>query len=396
MNALGDTSITQYVPESWTSPFFGWNLDLDWSGTLEAANAKIASDGYTIFGAFFMMMIFKGILVSAAGPAPNYDMQKILATKSPSDAAKMSGSVSVVLMPFRYLMIAGFTVLALLYFDKLNLTIGERVDFEQILPSAMADLKELFPVGVMGLLLAGLLAAFMSTFAGTLNAAQAYVVNDIYLKYIKPDASNKQVSNANYIVGIITVLVSIVFGVFAKDVNSILQWIVSALWGSYVASNVLKWHWWRFNGNGYFWGMVAGIIPAMVFPMIFHSTLELYYFPLILLISILGCIAGTYSSKPTDENVLKDFYKNVRPWGFWEPIKQKVKAEDPSFEENKFFYKDMFNVAIGIIAQTALVALPIYLVIKEITPMIITIIITVICFIILKKTWWNSLKYRDH
>ena len=91
----------------------------------------------------------------------------------------------------------------------------------------------------MGLLLAGLLAAFNSTFAGTLNAAQAYIVNDIYLRYIKPEASNNQVKNMNYITGIVVVIVSIIFGVFAQDVNSLLQWIVSALYGSYVVSNVL-------------------------------------------------------------------------------------------------------------------------------------------------------------
>ena len=41
---------------------------------------------------------------------------------------------------------------------------------------------------------------------------------------------------------------------FAKDVNEVLQWIVSSLYGAYVAANVLKWYWWRFNGNGFFFG----------------------------------------------------------------------------------------------------------------------------------------------
>ena len=58
-----------------------------------------------------------------------------------------------------------------------------KVDFEQILPSAIS---EFVPVGLMGCLLAGLLAAFLGTFAGTLNAAQAYIVNDLYLKYLRP------------------------------------------------------------------------------------------------------------------------------------------------------------------------------------------------------------------
>ena len=380
---------TLNVPEAWKTPFFGRNLDsLDWRGIIDEVNAKIASDGYSLFSIFFMMMLFKGLLVSIAGPAPTYDMQKILSTKSPKEAAKMSGFVSVVLMPIRYFMIAGFAILGLLYYDRLNLMVAGQIDFEQILPSAIA---EFVPLGFMGLLLAGLLAAFNSTFAGTLNAAQAYIVNDIYLRYIKPEASNMQMKNMNYIVGVLVVFVSIIFGIFAQDVNSMLQWIVSALYGSYIVSNVLKWYWWRFNGYGYFWGMVAGLIPALIFPYIFTETLDLYYFPWLLLISIAGALLGTLLTKPTNEETLKEFYRTVNPWGFWGPIKQKVIAENPDFKPNKNFKMDMFNVVIGTIAQTALVALPIYIVLRDTWPIWITIIITIICGFILKKTWWDKL-----
>ena len=380
---------TLNVPDGWFTPFFGHTLsDLDWTGKIDEVNKKIASDGYSLFSIFFMMMLFKGLLVSIAGPAPTYDMQKILSTKSPKEAAKMSGFVSVVLMPVRYFMIAGFAILGLLYYDRLNLMVAGQIDFEQILPSAIA---EFVPIGFMGLLLAGLLAAFNSTFAGTLNAAQAYIVNDIYLRYIKPEANNNQMKNMNYIVGVLVVIVSIIFGIFAQDVNSMLQWIVSALYGSYIVSNVLKWYWWRFNGYGYFWGMVAGLIPALIFPYVFSKTLDLYYFPYLLLISVVGAVLGTLLTKPTDEATLKEFYRSVNPWGFWGPIKQKVMAENPEFRPNKNFKMDMFNVVIGTIAQTALVALPVYIVLRDALPIWITIIITIVCGFILKKTWWDKL-----
>lgn len=376
------------VPEGWMNPFFGWKLNMDWSGIIDEVNTKIASDGYSLFGIFFMMMVFKGILASLAGPSPSYDMQKILSTSSPKEASKMSGFVSVVLLPTRYLMIIGFAILAIIYYERLDLIVAGKVDFEQILPAAI---NEFVPVGFMGLLLAGLLAAFMSTFAGTLNAAQAYIVNDIYLKYYKPNASNKQVKRTNYATGLFIVLVSIVFGVFAKDVNSILQWIVSALYGSYVASNVLKWHWWRFNGSGFFWGMVAGLIPALIFPYVFSETLDLYYFPLLLLISVIGCIVGTFLSPPDDEEVLKNFYKKVRPWGFWKPIHDKVIAEDPGFQKNKDLKKDTFNIVIGTVAQTCLVVVPIYLILGEHLSLFIATTITLVCAFILKKNWWDKL-----
>jgi len=389
MKAL--TVETLNVPDGWHSPFFGWKLDMDWRGIIGEVNAKIASDGYSLFSIFFMMMLFKGLLVSLAGPAPTYDLQKILSTKSPKEAAKMSGFVSVILMPVRYFMIAGFAILGLLYYDRLNLLVGGQIDFEQILPSAIS---EFVPVGFMGLLLAGLLAAFNSTFAGTLNAAQAYIVNDIFLRYIEPDVSNRKLKNINYITGVSVVIISIIFGVFAQDVNSMLQWIVSGLYGSYVVSNVLKWYWWRFNGYGYFWGMVAGLVPALIFPYVFSETLDLYYFPWLLIISITGAVAGTLLTKPTDEKTLKEFYRSVNPWGFWGPIRAKVIAENPDFKPNRNFKTDMFNVVLGTIAQTALVALPIYIILKQSLSIWITIIITLVCGVILKKTWWDRLPER--
>lgn len=376
------------VPSGWLNPFFGWTLDLDWSGLINEVNDKIAGDQFNLITIMMMLMLFKGVLASAAGPAPNYDMQKILATRSPREASLMSGFVSIVLMPVRYLMVAGFAVLGLIYYDRLDLMAGGRLDFEQILPSAI---NEFAPVGLMGLLLAGLIAAFMGTFAGTLNAAQAYLVNDLYLKYFKPNASNRQIAVMNYVSGIVMVTVSIVLGFFAQDVNSLLQWIVSALYGSYVAANVLKWYWWRFNGYGYFWGMLAGLIPALIFPLIFKETLELHYFPLLLGLSALGCYLGSYLTQPTEEATLISFYRTVRPWGFWQPILAKVKALDPKFVANADFKRDALNVVVGTIWQTALVALPIYLVLLQTGGILACLIVIALSSFFLKKNWYDRL-----
>ncbi len=386
MIALNDSSMV--VPDGWMTPFFGARLELDWSTIIPQVNEKIASDGFSLFTVFFMMMIFKGVLGSLAGPAPTYDMQKILSTKSPREAALMSGSVSMILMPLRYFMIAGFGVLAILNFDKLDLLVNGQIDFEQILPSAIS---EFVPVGLLGLLLAGLLAAFMSTFAGTLNATQAYLVNDIYVKHVNPDANSKSIMTVNRLSGLGLVLISIVLGFFAKDVNDVLQWIVGGLYGSYVAANVLKWYWWRFNGAGFFWGMVGGLVPALSFRFIFDGVLDLYTFPLMLLIALIGCVVGTLSSKPVDEEILKNFYKTVNPWGFWGPIKDKVLAENPNFEPNTNFRRDAFNVVIGVVWQTSLVILPIYLVLQQSIPIAITVAIAIASSLILKKTWFDNL-----
>jgi solute:Na+ symporter, SSS family len=386
------------IPRGWENPFFGWNLDLDWSKIVPDADTKILNDGYSLFGIFFMMMLFKGIFASLAGPAPNYDMQKVLSTRSPKDASKMSGFVSIILLPIRYSLIIGLTVLALLYYNQMNLQGANGTDFERILPAAI---NNFLPVGILGLVLTGLLGAFMGTFSGTLNAAQAYIVNDIYLKYVNPNAATKKVISMNYIVGVIVVAVGIFFGFMAKDVNEILQWIVGGLYGGYVAANCLKWYWWRFNANGFFWGMAIGVAGALVMPYAIDwgiakgyitESLPLYWWPVLFVLSLAGCFIGTYAAPPTEMQTLKSFYKTVRPWGFWKPVHRMVLKEDPAFEANKRFKLDMFNVVLGIIGQCCLTILPMYLVLWMKLPLLITIIILTIIVLILKRTWWNKLE----
>ena len=81
--SISPEQLRRMIPDGWLSPFFGWHLNLDWTNLIYAVNTKISQDGYGLFGIFFMMLIFQGILKSAAGPAPNYDMQRVLATRSP-------------------------------------------------------------------------------------------------------------------------------------------------------------------------------------------------------------------------------------------------------------------------------------------------------------------------
>jgi Na+/proline symporter len=399
-NRLHSSGTSLDVPQGWLDPFFGWNLNLDWTGhAAREANDKIAGDGFSLFGIFFMMMLFKGVFASIAGPAPNYDMQKVLSTRSPQEASKMSGFVSIILLPIRYSMVIGLTVLGLLYFKEIYGDLQAKneagkyfTDFEKVLPAAI---NHYLPWGLLGLVLTGLLGAFMGTFSGTLNAAQAYIVNDIYLKYVNPTASTRKVISMNYAAGLAVVAVGVALGLFIKDINTILQWIVSGLYGGYVAANMLKWHWWRFNANGFFWGMMAGIIPAIALYVLKSfgvlTMLDLYYWPVLFVLSLAGSIIGTYAVPPTNAETLKSFYKTVRPWGFWKPVHELVIKEDPSFERNKNFKLNMFNVVLGMIGQLCLTILPMYIVLWLKLPLLITIGILVVIIMILKRTWWDKL-----
>ncbi len=384
--------VSALTPEGWDNLFFGWNLDLDWGNLMPALNDKIATDGYDLFGALVMLMLFKGIFASLAGPVPSYDMQRILSTRKPSEAAKMSGFTIMVLFAPRYLMVAGLAVLTLVYLSPELAAMGANVDFETILPMAIT---KFVPVGLKGLLLAGLLAAFMGTLAAFVNSAPAYIVNDLYKRYIKPDAAPKTYVRFSYLASIILVVVGVIFGFYAKSLNSLTLWITSSLYGGYAAANVLKWIWWRFNGFGYFWGMTAGLVSSTVKLLFFPEIADIYLFPAVLLVSFIGSIAGTLLTPPDTDEVLMKFYKNVRPWGFWKPIHDKVVKEDPEFEKNKDFGRDVVNVITGIVWQMSLVVLPIYLVIHNFKGVWISLGVIALTMVILKFNWYDRLKYAD-
>lgn len=375
------------IPNGWLDLAFTWELDLDWSALIPAANDQIMADGWNLFTIFFMMMIFKGILISLAGPTPGYDMQRILAAKTPREAGLMSAIVSVCQIP-RWFMIVGITTLALVYFSNDLVAMGDNVDFELVLPWVIS---EFLPVGLVGFVLAGMLAAFMSTFDSTVNAGAAYLVNDVYKRYFNPNAPTGLYIKASYIASFLIVGVGIAFGFMSESVNSVTQWIVSGLFGGYTAPNILKWHWWRFNGFGYFCGMIAGVLAALIMPMALPELSPLNAFPFILILSGIAGIAGSLMTAPDDEKTLEEFYKNVRPWGFWKPILKKIQSSDANVRKNDNFYRDMFNIFIGMVWQINMVLVPIYLLVYEYTAFTVSLILVIGTTLILKKNWYDKL-----
>ena len=294
----------------------------------------------------------------------------------------------------RYMMITGITVLALA-FCMTDLKAMEKPDFEKLLPIV---LSQYVPAGVVGFLLAGLMAAFMSNFAATINAAPAYIVNDIYKRFFNPDMPPKAQVNWSRVASLGVLLVGVLFGLLTTRITDVMMWIVGALYGGYVMANVLKWYWWRFNGYGYFWGMVSGIVSAMFMPDVAKLVLghpvnnPLYLFPIIFGISVVGCILGTFLSPAEDEATLKDFYKKVNPWGAWGPIREKVMLETPGFRPNKSMGRDCTNVGVGIVWQLCLTALPIYLVLQHwswVGGIAVTLVVTTL---IIKFNWYDKLE----
>ena len=399
MRLVSPELLATLVPAGWGDIGFGWVLGLDWAsmtGELAPLYDAVArqidtADGFTLFGALMMMMVFKGTLVSLAGPAPNYDMQRILSARSAPEAAKMSGLVSLVLLMPRYMLVAGLGIIGLAFLGP-ELLAGidpgsGLADFERILPLAM---ERYVPAGLLGLLIAGLLAAFMSTFAATVNAAPAYAVNDIYRKYLRPGEPERHYVVASYVCATAFVVAGTLIGLFADSLTTVVVYITTALWGGYAAANVLKWYWWRFNGWGYFGGMAAGMTAGMALAL---TSVDVLFvgFPVILAVSVAGCLAGALLTPPDDEDVLVEFYRTTRPWGAWGPVRRAAQARYPGLRRNPDLGRDLSNVVVGVAWQTALTAAGIYVVVRDWTALGTALAVAGLAMVWLKFRWYDRL-----
>ena len=109
------------------------------------------------------------------------------------------------------------------------------------------------------------------------------------------------------------------------------------------------------------------------------------------LVSFIGCVIGTYTAPPTDEKTLIHFYVTVRPWGYWHPVAKKAQQIYPELERNSSFKRDMFNVFIGIVWQSCLTVLPMYLAVRNHLGLAVTVLLIIITSLILRYTWYKPL-----
>jgi len=130
-----------------------------------------------------------------------------------------------------------------------------------VLPTVI---NQFVPVGIKGLLIAGFIAAVMSTFDSTVNAGAAYWVKDIYQAYINPKANEKKLILHSRTASLVIVVLGLSFSFFISNINQIWGWITMGIGAGIFIPLVLRWYWWRFNGYGFAFGTFAGIIAAIL------------------------------------------------------------------------------------------------------------------------------------
>ena len=182
-------------------------------------------------------------------------------------------------------------------------------------------LQKYLPIGLKGLVIAGLLSAFMSTFSSTANSGASYVVRDIWQPLFRPHADERHLVRYSYIATICVVLAGIVVGLNAESIRSIWGWIMMALGGAVIMPNVLRWYWWRLNGWGYAAGTLGGIVLSLA--VLFFPDMPMYVqFPLISAGSLVACLVVSLATAPAEDETLRKFYRTVRPFGAWGPVRK--------------------------------------------------------------------------
>ena len=327
---------------------------------------------------WFISNVFQGF----ASPLDGHSSQRYYAAKNERESSLVAFQW-IVLMSLRFLMMMGFGVLAIGI-------AGRIADPEMALPAVV---NEYIPYGMKGVLIVALIAAEMSTLDSVVNASGAYFVNDIYRQWIKPKASPKHLMKVSYITTITIIVMGVVIGIVTPNINSIWSWIIMGLLTGIIPPGILKWFWWRFNGLGYAFGIGSGLLGALVSRIFFIDTPEYITFSIVIAVSTIGTVIGTFLGRPTGMEVLKNFYTVTRPFGFWEPIRKQC---DPGLvrevkQENR---RDLLLLGPACIWQMTLFWIMTALIVKKWISFSVSLAVVVVLSFVLYRYWYLNLK-RD-
>ncbi len=185
-------------------------------------------------------------------------------------------------------------------------------------------IKKFMPSPLLGLMVMTFLAAFMSTIDSTTNLSSAYLVNDIYKRFLNPTASEKHCVWVARLCNVIVMIISCVIASLFDSISDLFKFLLafsSGIGGIYI----LRWFWWRINAYS---EIVAILTSSILVPILYHKTI--FSYPTILLISVASSIIASLSitiiTKPTSRDHLQHFYNKVKPFGFWKPLAKERKT----------------------------------------------------------------------
>lgn len=382
---FNEAEFASKIPATWGDIIPSWRPE---------AFQGLVSGGtdYSLFGALVAVWVAKGLLLCLSGPEQLYDFQRFLAAKDEREAAKLGalwGLIHTVRWPFAM----AIAVMAIMGIGNAALDEKLRSDPETALPLIIGSM---LPIGLVGFMLAALLSGFLATFSSTVNGGAAYLVKDIYQRYMNPEADNKRLVRVSYVSSAALILTGLIISVFGSSINTAFLWIFGTLAAGILPPNVLRWYWWRLNGQGYaagvFGGMALSLGQVFFDQFVFAEPLPLYIgFPVIATASTLLTIVVSLLTSPTDADTLTTFYRKVQPAGLWSPVRNAVLEQDPGFKKQLSFAVEFFNTIVAMIAITALYVSMLYLVLNRLSVAFGLIGVTLASAVILYFTWYKTL-----
>lgn len=255
------------------------------------------------------------------------------------------------------------------------------------------------PKGLLGIVVASLIAAFMSTISTHLNWGSSYVVFDFYQRFVKPKASDKELVRVGRISTVGLMIFAGLFALVLTNAYQAFQILLSIGAGTGLIF-ILRWFWWRINAYSEITGMVVSFIVALVLNVERISPAFLFELPseykLLLSVGIttVAWVAVTFMTKPTDHKTLASFFNLVKPYGNgWNKFKQIAKTENIDLKEGTGRLSiDILAMFLGIIiVYSALFSTGMFIY-GNMTNGVILLSVTLVSSILLKKTW-KKLKF---
>ncbi len=179
-------------------------------------------------------------------------------------------------------------------------------------------MRDYLPTGLKGLLITAFLAAYMSTISSQLNWGASYLVNDLYRRFIKPDADNKKLVWISRLSTMLIMAVGLIVTPMITSIEKVWMFMIECGAGLGLVL-ILRWYWWRINA----WTELTAVIVPFVGYGVSRYILGLHFpnsFFLTVGLTTVSWVVVMYATKPVDMDVLKKFYQRVRPNGAWKPV----------------------------------------------------------------------------
>ena len=340
---------------------------------------------YNLFGIAILFYLIKSTIEGSGGTG-GYQIQRYFAAKSDREAGLLS-LFWIGLLAFRWPFVVAIAILGI------NIGVGGSIieNPEEVLPIVI--MNEL-PVVITGLLVAGLIAAAMSTFDSVVNAGAAYWVKDIYHRFLNRRASEKQLVLQSRISSAVFIVVGLLLTFAFRNLNDIWSWITMGLGAGLIVPQIIRWYWWRFNGYGFAFGTLAGMVLAIGQRLIAPDIPEYLSFVFIAGGTFVICITVTLLTTPTESAVLARFYKITRPFGFWKPVRDLFRRDDIRNikSENR---RDILSIFIAVPWQIILFLTPMSFMTRQWDNFFVLAVILAVLSVALYFTWFRHLSTID-